>query len=648
MTRREDDVHHRALHQGTRFAERYRILATLGAGGMGAVYRAYDELVGETVALKVSSAMTSTDGRTRVSDEQRREVAMARRVTHPNVARVYDLGVVESSIFLTMELVEGRTLSALRTERRLALSEIATLGRQVASALAAAHGVGVLHLDLKPQNVMIAEGRTLRAVLVDFGIAQALGSAGSGLGTPDYVSPEQLARDPLTGASDIFSLGVVLYELLARRRAFDGPTPGDRAMARLHSSPPALDAPVPPAFAELVAAMLAPTPSERPTALEAERGLCALLDRVGPLVVDPVDAPPPADTDATHALRDRAHPSRIGRATSSASADPATLPDSLGLALAVAYASLAVVGQEADAAAVAARALEVDGTLDVALSLRALALARHWNLTHLDQAEDIAERAAEAVAEALRQAGHLADTHLADALVGDYSGDVAYAVRALRRALALDPLHAFSHEVLGRIEIEGGRGGVERLRMAFARDTSRHSTHALIARELYFEGDRAGAEHILTELERLRPAMNETRTLRCRIALWERDRATAERLLATLPHEGPPILDALRAMLEALTGAGTLERAIECMSLLQTVRTTPKRHAFHCQLWAELLGTFERPEGLRYVVHAAQLPLSDLRWLEACPSLDRYRAEPAFKYARALVEDRIDEAFRSS
>jgi len=626
------------LDLGERFADRYRIEEALGRGGMGAVYRAIDELVGETVALKVSAAAPGPDGRAYVTDEQRREVAMARKVTHPNVARVYDLGLAGPSMFLTMELIDGESLSAHRGARPMPLGEIVVVGRQIASALSAAHEVGVLHLDLKPQNVMLSLGRGLRAVLVDFGIAQVLGSTSAGFGTPDYVSPEQLARQPLTGASDVYSLGLVLYELIAGRRAFDGDSAEIRAMARLRSAPRPLGSDTPTELARLIDVMLDPSPSSRPTGLELEQALCAMLDH--PEATVPVREGGSRAASSSLASRPSAGPSPSSR-------DIGLLPDGLGVALAEAHANLSLVGSEAPAVAVADAILARDRTHDVALALRAVALTRHWNLTSFEHRADIAERAAEAVSEALRGASHLAMSHLADALVADYSGDIAYAVRALRRAIAHEPLNAFAHEVLGRLELEGGLGGVDRLRLAFGLDMNRVSAHALIARALYFDGRVREAFEVLDEIDRIRSDANETRTLRCRLALWSRDLDAAAWLLASFPKDSPHIYGAFRRILETLTGARSFDDTFEYIEVLNAVHTTPKRRAFYCQLWAELCGAFERPVGLRYVVHAAQLPLSDLRWLDACPALDMYRAEPAFKYARTLVEDRLTQAFET-
>jgi tetratricopeptide (TPR) repeat protein len=382
--------------------------------------------------------------------------------------------------------------------------------------------------------------------------------------------------------------------------------------------------------------MFDPSPGSRPTALELARALCPILDH--PDATVPMRCAAPRTDECPLTLHGATPATARGR-------DIALLPGGLGAALAEAHVQLSLVGHEAHAVSVADSVLALDPTHDVALALRAIALTRQWNLTSFAHRANIGERAAEAVSVALRSASHLGTSHLADALVADYSGDIAYAVRALRRAIALEPLNSFAQEVLGRLEIEGGLGGLDRLRLAFGLDTSRLSAHVHIARELYFEGSVREALELLDELDRVRPDTNETRTLRCGLALWSRDVDMAARLLATFPTESPNILGAFRRLLETLIGARPFDETFEYIGVLNAVHTTPKRRAFYCQLWAELCGAFERLDGLRFVVHAAQLPLSDLRWLDACPALDVYRSEPAFKYARTLVEDRLTQAF---
>ncbi|MBV8858098.1 MAG: serine/threonine protein kinase [Acidobacteria bacterium] len=202
---------------------RYRIVGLLGRGGMGEVYRAEDLTLRQTVALKFLPESVAGDGA--ALERFRREVRIARQISHPNVCRVYDIVEAEGLHFLSMEFIKGEELaSVLKRFGRLPEDKGLALARQICAGLAAAHKGGVLHRDLKPANVMIDEAGDAR--VTDFGLA-ALAEELRGderSGTPAYMSPEQLAGRELTPRSDIYSLGLVLYELFTGRRAFDART----------------------------------------------------------------------------------------------------------------------------------------------------------------------------------------------------------------------------------------------------------------------------------------------------------------------------------------------------------------------------------------------------------------------------------------
>ncbi|MEN8006277.1 MAG: protein kinase [Candidatus Krumholzibacteriota bacterium] len=207
---------------GTLLVGRYRIVGLLGRGGMGEVYRAEDLKLGQPVALKfLPAAMEKDDSRlARLLNE----VRLARQVSHPNVCRVYDVDEVDGSHFMAMEYVDGEDLSSLlRRIGRLPHEKALEISRQICAGLAAAHEQGILHRDLKPANVMI-DGRG-RVKLADFGLAnlaEGLEGAKDRSGTPAYMSPEQLAGGEVTLRSDIYSLGLVLYEVFTGQRAFQG------------------------------------------------------------------------------------------------------------------------------------------------------------------------------------------------------------------------------------------------------------------------------------------------------------------------------------------------------------------------------------------------------------------------------------------
>ena len=202
-------------------AGRYRIVALLGKGGMGEVYRAEDLSLEQDVALKfLPESATDED----TLERFRNEVRIARRVSHPNVCRVYDIGEAEHSIFLSMEYIDGEDLgSLLRRIGRLSPDKALEIGRKICAGLAAAHGQGVLHRDLKPANVMLnGEGEVL---ITDFGLAGVANEIRDvRSGTPAYMAPEQLSGKEVTFKSDIYSLGLVLYELFTGKRAFEGKT----------------------------------------------------------------------------------------------------------------------------------------------------------------------------------------------------------------------------------------------------------------------------------------------------------------------------------------------------------------------------------------------------------------------------------------
>jgi serine/threonine-protein kinase len=222
---------------GTILAGRYRIVGKIGTGGMGEVYRADDMRLGQSVALKFLPEEFEKDP-SRLSRFMG-EVRIARQVTHPNVCRVYDVGEADGKHFLSMEYVDGEDLgSLLRRIGRLPQDKAVQLARQICAGLAAAHDQGILHRDLKPANVMV-DGRG-RARLTDFGLAGlAEGFEGAEVraGTPAYMAPEQLSGKGVSMKSDLYSLGLVLYELFTGKRAFDAPTTAELMRLQQESTP---------------------------------------------------------------------------------------------------------------------------------------------------------------------------------------------------------------------------------------------------------------------------------------------------------------------------------------------------------------------------------------------------------------------------
>jgi predicted Ser/Thr protein kinase len=205
---------------GSLFANRFRIVGMLGRGGMGEVYRAHDLELGQPVALKFLTAFRSDEhARARL----RAEVRLARQIAHPNVCRVYDIGEAQGELYMSMEFVGGEDLSALlKRIGRLPTDKGVEIARKLCAGLAAAHAKGVLHRDLKPGNIMIDGHGEVR--IMDFGLAaigDQLDAAEVRSGTPAYMAPEQLAGREATPQSDLYALGLVLYELFTGRPAFE-------------------------------------------------------------------------------------------------------------------------------------------------------------------------------------------------------------------------------------------------------------------------------------------------------------------------------------------------------------------------------------------------------------------------------------------
>ena len=219
---------------------RYRLGETLAVGGMGTVFTATDEKLGRKVAIKILADNLARDES--FVERFRREARAAAGLTHPNVASVYDYGEENGCHFIVMELVEGRDLSQiLRSEGPMAAERTVAIVAQICAALAHAHSAGIIHRDVKPANIIISEGD--RVKVTDFGIARAAGDSkltltGSVLGTAQYISPEQANGAALTHRSDIYSLGIVVYECLTGALPFTGSSPMAVAMRHVNDDVP--------------------------------------------------------------------------------------------------------------------------------------------------------------------------------------------------------------------------------------------------------------------------------------------------------------------------------------------------------------------------------------------------------------------------
>ncbi|MGH9957274.1 MAG: protein kinase domain-containing protein, partial [Pyrinomonadaceae bacterium] len=233
-----DSIDNARFVPGAILSERYRIVGLIGRGGMGEVYRADDLKLGQPVALKFLPEHLLSDGAALARFH--REVRVARQVSHKNVCRVYDIGETDGRHVLSMDYIKGEELSSLlRRIGSFPVDKAIQLARQICAGLSAAHDVGVLHRDLKPANVMIdADGN---ARILDFGLAglaEEFRDDELAAGTPAYMAPEQLEGKPFTTRSDIYSLGLVLYELFTSRRAFEAATLAELIKLRRSNSAP--------------------------------------------------------------------------------------------------------------------------------------------------------------------------------------------------------------------------------------------------------------------------------------------------------------------------------------------------------------------------------------------------------------------------
>jgi serine/threonine-protein kinase len=259
------------LEPGQVLAQRYRIQRLLGKGGMGAVYLADDEVLGELVALKVILSSFAADEAAMVA-RFRREAAAARKVSSPSVIRIHDLGEARPGLlYLSMEYFAGRTLTEVIAQRGVVpLKDARDILQQVAAGLEAAHQAGVIHRDLKPSNVLVGERGMVK--IIDFGLAttafgDGLTATGAILGTPHYMAPEQVRGKPVDVRSDIYALGALAYHLVCGRPPFAGDNP--IAIGFAHISEPVvpprqLRKDVSPALEEAILAALAKAPEDRP------------------------------------------------------------------------------------------------------------------------------------------------------------------------------------------------------------------------------------------------------------------------------------------------------------------------------------------------------------------------------------------------
>lgn len=270
------------LLPGQMISERYEVLGQIGSGGMSRVYRARDRYLNDEVAIK--TVLTPTTGAAS-DDEERllREVQISRRISHPNVVRVHDLGRFPGGIFVSMELLAGPGLDEIiERDAPLSLGRTKRLLIEIAAALGEAHHLQVVHRDLKPGNVMLSDDG--RVKVLDFGIARSndgttshLTRTGEVIGSPLYMAPEQIRGKPLDGRCDLYALGVIAFTLLAGHEPFLGDSPTDIVLQHVHDPPPKIRRELPTAWADFVHRLMAKAPGDRYPNAEAVAQVLATL-----------------------------------------------------------------------------------------------------------------------------------------------------------------------------------------------------------------------------------------------------------------------------------------------------------------------------------------------------------------------------------
>lgn len=265
------------------FAERYEILSAAGSGGMGHVYRARHRGLDKQVALKVLATPGRGSRGERFEERFAREARVLARLDHPSCVRVLDYGRANGMQYIAMDLLEGETLHQVLRAGPMSTRRALAITRQLLGALAHAHSHGIIHRDVKPENVMLVKGGS-RAVLIDFGLASlhdeaALTGAGMCMGSPSYLAPERLLGRPHDTRTDLYAVGVILYEMVAGVRPFAGESPEETMRLALHRPPRPLRAlrrDISPALEELIRRALAKDPKRR--FADAEEMLLELND----------------------------------------------------------------------------------------------------------------------------------------------------------------------------------------------------------------------------------------------------------------------------------------------------------------------------------------------------------------------------------
>jgi serine/threonine-protein kinase len=584
-------------------ADRYEVIGVLGAGAMGRVFRVFDRALDEVVALKLlRRELVGVPG---MVERFRREVKLARRVTSKHVVRTFDLGEHAGAFFLTMEQIDGQALARHLAAGRLSVPETMRIACAVAEGIAAAHATGVVHLDLKPDNVLV--GNDGRIAVTDFGIASIIevsprDSFERSYGTPAYMAPEQMrGGTPIGPPADVYAFGAMMFEMLTGRQPFTGEDALKIAHARLEQPPPDPRSlcQVPDPHAELVLRCLAREPAERfadgrellhaVTALDPMFSRASLVSIIGD-----------ESFDLYHELMSK---------------------------LRAAWQVGGVEALLADLEAMLARD-ENDARLLPVLSLAHARSAFYGGAGQLERAASLADRA-------VRLVPTLGEAWLAAGVAALYGGDPTTCARALGRAVAIAPGLAMAHALLGALALEAGAldSAIRVLKLARSLDPGGLQI-ADLPRALVYAGRTEDAERMLRET----PTHFREITI-ARFRMWKHE---LYEMTWNMRADGlPSDFDQYASVAFRVHSTGKLD-ATDRVTLDRMVRVPNARlRATRSQFVVELLSFVgELDAAMHYIEESVAAGLHDWLWCQHCPLLDPLRARPRFRELAATVEVR--------
>lgn len=636
-----------------RLADRYELGMLVGSGSMGSVYRAHDLELDEVIAVKIlRPELASSPG---VIELFKREVKLARRVAHPNVARMFDIGRSSDTRFLTMEYVEGPSLvDVIERGRGLAVARVVEISIAIASALDAAHEAQVVHRDLKPENVLLAPGG--RVVVTDFGIARAFesmhdaGSEAHGpLGSPAYMSPEQVQGNPADPRSDLYSLGVVMFEALTGSLPFSARSGFALAAERAtHPVPEVrkLRPAVPAALASLVERCLERGPARRhASAADLLEDLRRVAAEMGEPSLRPSN-PPKASLRSSTPRASSSCPPESGPPESGQHLEGLTRKAE------IAFRDGLTLGHGRAAELYAEIARRAPGDPDH-LARQAVASLWHWFFGATTGCEAGGSLAMVAVPpdapradaeKAIERALSIDPDHLearyARALLSSFSGDGTAAALEIMSAFELGA-NAHLHELFGQLLRESGAGMSARreLEAALLLDGEMLVANLELARLSALEGDWAAADRSFARVMHPRDprCAPQRRRFAARMALWKGDFEGA-RDIASSGDPSLPGIDRVYRLLQERDPKPDLQRHFDDA---EGAHGCAKAVAVMRQFEAEIAcGLGDVEWAILAVSRAIEAGLADVMWMDRCPALEPVRRDERSTNLRAVLEAR--------